>query len=295
MLLQIRHLIEYVVFRAGWFLLKLIPAEKAYDFGLWLGRIGARVLPGRKSIAVGNILSAGITQDLAEAERIAIHSIGHFIGHILETIRAGDRIADNWRNHVTIDMPEETWRMMSGCEEPMMIVTGHLGVWEIAVPVISTFRPMIAIAQVMRNPYVNRFMSETHFRGRITVIEKSNGVTPDVMRKWDRERSALTIVMDQRPGGHSGIKLPFFGRETLMFTSPARFHLRNGHPMIFGFFVREGLFRYRMCAGEIIRHRATGDKETDIRELTRQLTGALEQAIIRYPEQYLWMHNRWKG
>jgi len=116
-----------------------------------------------------------------------------------------------------------------------------------------------------------------------------------VMRKWDRERSALTIVMDQRPGGHSGIKLPFFGRETLMFTSPARFHLRNGHPMIFGFFVREGLFRYRMCAGEIIRHRATGDKETDIRELTRQLTGALEQAIIRYPEQYLWMHNRWKG
>lgn len=295
MLLQIRHLIEYVLFRAAWLLLKLIPAEKAYDWGLGLGRVGARVLPGRKAIAVGNILAAGITTDRAEAERIAVHSMGHFVGHLLETIRAGDKITANWRNHVTIDMPDESWRLIDSGDEPMMILTAHLGVWEIGVASIAMFRPMIAIAQVLRNPYVNQFMRKTHFRGRMTVIEKNNGITPDVVRKWERERAVLGIVIDQKANGKSGIKLPFFGRETFMFTSPARFHLRTGHPMVFGYFVREGLFRYRMCGSEVIRYRATGDKEADIRELTKHLTGLLEQGIVRYPEQYLWMHNRWKA
>ncbi len=291
---RIRHLVEYFFFRVLWLLLKVIPASKAYDFGLLLGRWGSVIVPSRKRVAIKNVLLAKITEDPQEAERIAVYSIGHFIGHILETIRAGDKIADNWREHVTVEMSDQQFAFMAACEEPMMITTGHLGVWEIAVPVISSFRPMLAVVQVMKNPYVADFVSRSHFRGRCTVISKKNGFTPKAMRQWEAEKSALTIVMDQRASGKSGLVLSFFGRPVSVFTSPARIALKSGHPIVFGTFVREGLFKYRMYSSDPIVCERTGSWDEDIKNLTQELVVHLEAAIRRWPEQYLWMHNRWK-
>lgn len=295
MLLNLRYLLEYALFRLAWGLLRLIPEQKAYSAGLWLGRLGARLVPKRKRIAVSNILAAGITKDAAEAERIAVRSMGHFIGHILETIRSGDKVAAHWRDHVAIEMSENWLDFIQGHDKPFMIVSGHLGTWEVAVPVISSFRPMIAIAQTMQNPYVARFMQRSHFRGRITVIGKERGFSASVIRQWQREKSALTILMDQRASGRSGVRLPFFGRETFVYTSPARIALKSGCPMIFGAFVRDGLLHYRMYSTDPLEIERTGDFDEDVKRLTALLLKHLEGCIRRWPEQYLWMHNRWKA
>jgi len=292
-LLRLRYLVEYVLIRFCWLVLSLIPASRAYDIGMAVGRRAFRVLGGRRRIAVANVLAAGITDDPTEATRIARDSMGHFVGHLLETVRAGDRIAARWREHVEVDMSEESRRVMMESDEPIMMLSGHLGVWEVAVPVISTFRPMIAVARVMQNPYVESFMAGTHFRGRITVISKNQGFSTQVMRQWETEKAALTIVMDQR-AGRSGIWMSFMGRPAKMFTSPARIHLKSGHPIIVGAFVRVGPFRYRMVVGDVIRYAPTGDREADVRAITAQTVAVLESCIRRWPEQYLWAHNRWK-
>jgi lauroyl/myristoyl acyltransferase len=59
-----------------------------------------------------------------------------------------------------------------------MILTGHHGAWEVAATVIAFTRPMIAVARIMNNPFVERFMKEHHFRGQITIVPKKLGSPP---------------------------------------------------------------------------------------------------------------------
>ena len=129
----------------------------------------------------------------------------------------------------------------------------------------------------------------------ITVIGKERGCSAGVMRQWQREKSALTILMDQRASGRSGVRLPFFGRETFVYTSPARIALKSACPIIFGAFVRDGLLHYRMYSTDPLEIERTGDFDEDVKRLTALLLKHLEGCIRRWPEQYLWMHNRWKA
>ena len=66
---------------------------------------------------------------------------------------------------------------------PIIIASAHHGVWEAATNLLSFARPMIAIARVMNSKLVANWMKKHHFRGKITVIDKNHGFTPDVMRQ----------------------------------------------------------------------------------------------------------------
>ena len=177
---------------------------------------------------------------------------------------------------------------------PIMILTGHLGSWEVAVSIISFTRPMIAVARKMNNPFVERFMKEHHFRGKITIVPKNLGFSPGVLRLWKEQCAAMTLVMDQHAGPKQGIRVPFMGRPASTHTSPARLHLKTGAPILAGAFVRDGVFRYRMVTGTPIRFTPTDDRTKDIEALSTEINRRVEEVIRRYPEQYLWAHNRWR-
>ncbi len=288
--------LQYLVIRLLDALYGLVPARKAYDLGAAFTRLLYPLFRARRRIAVANILNARITDDPQEADRIARASFGHLAGHVCEALKAGAVIGPgNWREHITFDGPEESWKLlMESPDVPMMILTGHHGAWEVAVSVISFTRPMIAVARKMNNPFVERFLKARHFRGQITIVPKKLGFSPGVLRLWKEQKAAMTIVMDQHAGPKQGVRVPFMGRPTSTHTSPARLHLKTGAPILAGSFVREGPFRYRMVTGLPIRFTPTGDKERDTVELLTELNRRLEIVIRRYPEQYLWAHKRWR-
>ena len=178
--------------------------------------------------------------------------------------------------------------------DPIMILTGHLGVWEAAVSIISYTRPMIAVARKMNNPFVERFLKTRHFRGQITIVPKKLGFTPGVLRLWKEQKAAMTLVMDQHAGPKQGVRVDFMGRLASTHTSPARLHLKTGAPILAGAFIRDEAFHYRMVTGLPIRFPPTGDKEKDIANLLTEINRRLEAVVRRYPEQYLWAHKRWR-
>ncbi len=285
-----------MLIRFVWVLFRLVPARKAYGFGYGFAWGVYPLLPKRRTaIAEDNVLQAGIASTPEEARRIARASTGHFLGHILEALRLQEGIDfSHWANSVEIEADHDLRELLMETKEPIMIVTGHLGSWEVAVPIIAQFRPMIAIARRMNNPYLNKFLQKKHFRGDITVVSKENGLSGDIFRQWKNTNAALTIVMDQH-AGKRGIKVSFFNRLVLAHTSSARIHLRSGAPAIVGAFVRTGTFKYRMvCACDAVRYTPTDDHDEDIREVTRLMMSGIEKLIRQYPEQYLWMHRRWR-
>lgn len=263
----------------------------AYGFGCAFAALLWPFFRRRQRIAIDNILKCSVADDAKEARRIAKASWCHLAGHICEALCAPNVItADNWREHLDVSgLDAEAVRVMfDEPDTPILIVSSHHGAWEVATNLLSFARPMIAIARVQNNQMVARWMKKHHFRGSITLVDKNRGFTPQVIRQWERERAAMTILMDQHAG--NGELLEFLGRPAYTYTSATRLAMRTGHPIVVGSFVRIAPYRYRVVGGAVIRLSRFDDR----RKATQVLNDRLGEAIRMYPEQYLWAHRRWR-
>lgn len=263
----------------------------AYEWGSAFARVLYPLFPKRRRIAVDNVLKAGITDDVKEADRIAKVSWGHLAGHICEALCVPAVInKDNWRSHLDVTgCPEETVKLLlDSPDTPILLVSAHHGVWEAATNLLSFARPMIAIARVMNNKVIARLMKKYHFRGPVTVIDKNHGFTQAIMKQWFRERSAMTILMDQHTA--NGMPLTFLGRPAKTFTTATRLAMRTGFPIVVGSFVRIAPYEYRLVGGTPLVYSEEIGKE----RFTQMLNDRLGEAIRQYPEQYLWSHRRWR-
>jgi len=288
--------IQYLFIRLAGLIFALIPASKAYKFGAAIARSIYPAFTNRRKTAIDNIIKAGITEDTEKADGIARKSFGHLAGHIFEAMKVTQVINENnWRDHVILSIPESSRHLIfNELDQPMIILTGHIGVWEAAASIIAFTRPIIAIARKMDNPFAERYLKENHFRGEITIVDKNKGFTPAVIREWKKKAAAMTLVMDQHAGKKTGIKVDFMGRAAGTHTSPARLHLRTGMPVIVGAVIREAPFIYNFICGDPIRFQSTDDKEKDVKDLLTLINQQLGDIIREHPEQYLWAHRRWK-
>ena len=264
----------------------------AYGFGCALAALFWPFFAKRRRISVENILKAGITSDRREARRIARRAFCHFAGHMTEALGAPAVIdAGNWREHLDCTSettPELVRTLFERTDTPILIVSGHHGCWEAATNILSFARPMIAIARKLDSRFLRNWLERRHFRGRVTVVSKNDGMRESVLRKWVDEKAAMTILMDQH--AHGGSRLSFLGRPARTVTSAARLAIRTGYPVAVGSFVRTGPYMYRLVGGDPV----VFDRTTDRDAATQVLNDRLSEAIRRYPEQYLWMHRRWR-
>ena len=263
----------------------------AYGIGCRAAALVWPLFVKRRRISVENILKCRVAADEAEARRIARKSFCHFAGHVCEALFAPKVITkENWREHFDFSEADpEAWDLLlEHLDTPILLVSGHHGCWEAATHVIPHRRPMIAIARVMDNPLLRRWMSKHNFRGAVTIISKNNGLNSAILEKWRREKSALTILSDQHTYG--GAMLRFFGRPARTVTSAARLAIRFGVPVVVGSFVRIGPYMYRAVGGKPLVFGNDADRDA----ATQQINDRLEEAIRKYPEQYLWMHRRWR-
>ncbi len=264
----------------------------AYDLGAGFASLLWPFFRRRRKLAVENILRGGITGDPGEARRIARKSFAHFAGHICEALFVPKVVSRaNWRDHLDMTSeadPETVRLLLETPDQPVILASSHHGMWEAATNILSFARPMIAIARIQNNGFVARWMKKHHFRGPVTIVNKNRGFTPDVFRQWNEEKAAMTILMDQYTSG--GMMLTFLGRPARTFTSVSRLAMRTGYPIVIGSFVRVAPYRYRLVGGSPVRV----GKGSDLAKVTQTLNDRLEEAIRRYPEQYLWVHRRWR-
>ena len=265
--------------------------KKAYGIGVGMAALLWPFFRKRQRISVENIIKGGVESDEGKAKKLAKAAFCHLAGHIAEALFVPSVInAENWREHLDVEgADEEAVRLLLDTpDEPILLVSAHHGVWEAATNLLSFARPMIAIARVMNSKLVANWLKKHHFRGKITVIDKNHGFTTDIIRQWFATNAAMTILIDQHSG--KGAKLKFFGRPASTFTSATRLAMRTGVRIVVGSFVRIAPYRYKLVGGAPLRF----SKDTDRDAATQLLNDRLEEAIRKYPEQYLWSHRRWR-
>lgn len=287
------YLTEYAALNVILLLFRILPFSTSTRLLQGLASVWFHMDARHRRIAIENILRTGIAASPEQARLMAENSFRHFALLVLESLHARKTITlDNWRDYVETDMPEETFELLCKQNQGLILASGHFGNWEIAALVLSFLKPTVGITRNFKNPYINRMMLAGKPTDRFRLTPKHNADNLRLIRAL-RQGELLAILVDQHAMSR-GMMIPFFGHPASTHTSPALLHLVTGIPICFGYCVRTGPMKFKLIAGHPFIQRPTGNRETDVKAVLEHLTTELEQAIRKYPDQYLWAHRRWR-
>ncbi len=176
----------------------------------------------------------------------------------------------------------------------VLVLTGHLGAWELSSFYHSLMgMPMGMVIRRLDNPLVDAFVNRIRCLHGNRVIHKDDFARGLIASM--RAGEAVGILMDTNMTPPQGVFVPFFGIEACTASAMARISAKTGAAVVPGFLLwEESEQRYVLRFGAALEVVNTGDVEHDAVANTAAFTAVLEEYIRRYPEQWLWMHRRWK-
>jgi KDO2-lipid IV(A) lauroyltransferase len=175
----------------------------------------------------------------------------------------------------------------------VLLVTAHFGNWEVHGMAHGwLFGPIGVIARPLDNPALDARLCEVRRRPGNTVIYKKRAL-PQVLRLL-RDNRGVAILIDQNVQQGDGVFVDFFGRPAATTTAAAALALKTGCALVPSHTELREDGRYALVYEPALEVPASGDRDADVHRLTQRLTGVIEEWVRRRPEQWLWLHRRWK-
>ncbi|MBB5339642.1 lysophospholipid acyltransferase family protein [Tunturiibacter gelidoferens] len=176
----------------------------------------------------------------------------------------------------------------------VLVLTGHLGAWELSSFYHSLMgMPMGMVIRRLDNPLVDEFVNRIRCLHGNRVIHKDDFARGLIASM--RAGETVGILMDTNMTPPQGVFVPFFGVQACTASGMARIAGKTGAAVVPGFLLwEESEQKYVLRFGRELEMTHTGDSETDAVTNTAAFTAAIEATIRRYPDQWLWMHRRWK-
>ncbi len=296
--MKIRETIEYGAVTGLLGLCRILPESWVYGMFRGLGHLCHALLAKRRNLALRNTEIAFPEKPLAERRAIVRrHFVNLTESLALNTLIMCDRItneqilamveADNWKTFETA---------VENSEKGLLIFSAHLGNWEL-VPQYASLRLKKQIHVISRkgnNELIEqRIVRPLRERFGVNIFYKKNAIMN--IRRAFRNHEPAGLLIDQRLNLRAGISVPFFGRETGTTATPALLQLRFGATTMALFMVKSGHRKYRLIVGEPVQWQDNGKPfEEQVAELTRIHQSIVEDAIRAYPDQWFWVHDRWK-
>ena len=275
------------------FLLGSLPETFAYAGIAALGRLYFRCSRKRQRYAL-EFLRQAYPEGKGDAElrRIGRVATGNFLKVSMDMIRV-HRLLAAGKLEERIDGIEELRRRFGG--KGVLIVTGHLGSWEAGgFAMALATKETHAIVRVFKNPLLQGFIERTRRAAGLHIHSRRGGIR-GLARALRRGAVCLQVVdQNQRL---RGAFVPFFGRIASTERSAATLAVRQGYRVAMCSCIRTGVgFRF-----EIRFHREfepepvlDGDTSAAVLRLVRKINAGLEEAILAAPEQYCWIHERYR-
>ncbi len=251
------------------------------------------VVPLRRRVIDDNLRQAFPELSDAQRRRLAWRMWEHLFLMIVEIAHAPRKIHDTtWRRYIRFTNQRELMRMLYS-DRPRVIVSGHLGNFELAGYTFGLFGfETYSVARPLDNRFLDRYVKQFRTARGQHILEK-NGSAGEIAELLER-RGTLSVLADQH-AGPKGCWVDFFGRPASTHKAIAVFSLSNDAPLLVGVSRRLGKpLQYEMGTDATIDPRQIGPALHGVKELTQWFTTRLEMAIRRTPEQYWWVHRRWK-
>jgi Kdo2-lipid IVA lauroyltransferase/acyltransferase len=288
-----REALEYAF---AWTLLtvfRLLPRRAALAAGAGLGSVAWHVLPRLRRSGLRNLELAFPATPLAERERMLRNLYRNLGRQLAEFCQMSRYTPENTRDLARYDGLEH-YVAARDKGTGVLIVTAHLGAWELSSFWHSLMgHPMTMVIRRLDNLRVDRLVNGIRCLHGNRVVHKDD-FARGLLAAMHRGET-VGILMDTNMTPPQGVFVPFFGVLACSASGLARVALRTGAAVLPGFMVWEGSEgKYVLRFGEEIALTRSGDDERDVIDNTARFTAAIEDAIRRYPDQWLWVHRRWK-
>ncbi|MEK7273731.1 MAG: lysophospholipid acyltransferase family protein [Candidatus Desantisbacteria bacterium] len=170
-------------------------------------------------------------------------------------------------------------------------VIGHFGNWELINPIYRVFGyPLTAVAYPQNNELTNEVINQYRTSSGAVIVSKEE--TYKNLVEILKQGGLLCLAADQDAGGH-GIFVDFLGKQASTAKGPAILALRTSAPIIITCLIRKGA-GYQMIMTKPLELVRTGSWKEDVLTNTRLWCKMLEDYIYQYPDQWFWLHRRWK-
>jgi len=273
-----------------------LPMAFAFAFARGLGWLAYRVDKRHRKVAVENLTFAypELAQDSAAIDRLVRGCFRHLALLLVEIALLPRKMhRESWRSLASL---VNGGRVVGGLLErrPLLIVTAHFGNWEMAGYALGVLGfKTYAIARVLDNPHLERFLKRFRQATGQTIIAKKDDF--DRLSLVMAQNGKVATLGDQ-DAGPRGVFVNFFGRPASAHKAVALMAIEFDAKMVVVGVPRVGgPLDYRIISEEVIDPRDYATRPDAIRAITQQYHAALERVIRRYPEQYFWLHRRWKS
>ena len=176
----------------------------------------------------------------------------------------------------------------------MILLTYHFANWEVAGVASKLLKEnVVALARPLkRRALLNEFINNLRRAAGLTVIVNEN--TASTVMRLLKENRAIAILADQREKRSRGVLVELFGTEVPTSKGVVLIAMKTGAPVVPIYAVRNGFMRYTfVCEAPIEMERQGDDKEELVRRNARKVNEFLEYLILKYPDEWFWVHRRW--
>ncbi|MBY0231067.1 MAG: hypothetical protein K2W96_17420 [Gemmataceae bacterium] len=293
---RLADLATYLAVRVVACIVQALPWSMALSLARFLGWLAYRVDRRHRRVALENLRHAFPGLDEAGRDRLVRASYEHLMRVAVEMIRMPVALSrGSVERHLEYADPADYDRMVAWVRSgrPLIVLAGHFGNWEMMSYVFGLmgFRGAV-VARRLDNPWLDRFVQGFRRKTGQEVLDKN--------LDFDRitgvlDRGGFLGLVGDQDAGPRGMFVDFFGRPASTFKSMALLSLRWSAPvLVFGAARVGDPMRYRLYVADVILPEEYEGRPDAARLITERHARALETLVRLHPEQYFWLHNRWK-
>ncbi len=290
---SLRHWLEASALRVLVALVGALPREVARSVGAGIGGIAWGTLGRLRAVGLRNLQLAFPEKSERERRDILRGEYRSLGWQIAEFCKMRNYTAAGASDFIRYDGLEH---YLAARDEGkgVLVLTGHLGAWELSSYYHSLMGyPMSLVIRRLDNPPIDAYVNDLRSLHGNRVIHKDDFARGllTAMHRGD----TVGILMDTNMTPPQGVFVPYFGVEACTATALARVALKTGAAVLPGFLVWEtSEDKYVLRFGERLTLVKTGNADADIIANTALFTATIEAYVRQYPEQWLWVHRRWK-
>lgn len=289
--------LEYAAVRTIFGVLGILPRNAAVKLGMSVAGLGYRFLSSLRRTGMRNLEIAYPEKSTDEREKLlrgTFDNLGRMLGDLGQFPKA---TRESLTHLIEFQIDPEilaTYEKLKSEGRGIIIVSPHLGNWEMLVYGWSALHePMSYLARPLDNPLIEDLTVRLRTKFGNQPINKTNSVS--IAIRLLREGKILGILADVNAHPKEGVFVPFFGVPASTSIGPAMLAIRTNAvilPMCGVWDSQKG--HYIATHGKLIEPAKTGDRQADILETTARFTAEVEKLVRAYPDQWLWIHKRWK-
>jgi KDO2-lipid IV(A) lauroyltransferase len=273
--------------------LRIIPVGFRRTLFCILSLAYYHIAPRRRLITLHNLTKVFPDKNLDEIQRIAKGAYRNIAIMAAEFADLPFWTKENIGNILDVEGLEYCVAALEK-NRRLLMFGAHFGNWELGVIAASLLlKPLVLIYRPLANSVLENLVTWVRLSTGNRAVAKNSAMWP--MVRVLRQNGIIGLLIDQNVASYEGVFVDYFGIEACTTNGLAHLALLTGAPVIPAFMVRQDDNRYRFIFGPEVDLIRTEDSEKDVVENTSIFTAIIEDMVRQYPDQWLWLHERWKG